>query len=272
MEKGLVRMAQGKIKSNSITNSEELVEYLSQKALNHASYKFYSNREKIHNIINTHSVYLSNGQNWNDVIDKENFNPKDSEYINFGLCLSFSKSENVAMWMLYSGNDGCMVDYTKNLISDILNTSQVSLGSFVDGSFVSKFVLERADFQIRVIDMLYYGESKNKEKYYVKRSDEVNDDFDSTLIDNVTFCKKTTPWSYENECRLIVSVKRALIKDAGITDAAIVFSEKYIVELLKQLYDSPNAINPAFNESRMRGKINWKLYRDCINCKNDHET
>ena len=93
MEKGLVRMAQGKIKSNSITTSEELVEYLSQKALNHACYKFYSNREKIHNIINTHSVYLSSGQNWNDVIDKENFNPKDSEHINFGLCLSFSKSE-----------------------------------------------------------------------------------------------------------------------------------------------------------------------------------
>lgn len=264
-------MAKGKIKSNSIATSEELVEYLSQKALNHVCYKFYSNREKIHNIISTHSVYLSRGQNWNDVIDKENFNPKDSEHINFGLCLSFSKSENVAMWMLYSGNEGCMVDYTKEVILDILNTTQVSFGNFVNGSFVSKLVLERADFQIRVIDMLYYGESKNKGKYYVKRSDEVNDDFDSTLIDNVTFCKKTTPWSYENECRLIVSVKRDLIKDAEITDAAIAFSKEYRAELLKRLYDSPNAINPAFNESRMRGKINWKLYRDCVNCKNDHE-
>ena len=67
-------------------------------------------------------------------------------------------------------------------------------------------------------------------------------------------------------------MKRALIKDAEITDAAIVFSEKNIEELINRIYDSPNAINPAFNESRLRGKINWKLYRDCINCKNDHET
>ena len=67
-------------KNGKVKNPKQYHKYFRRTSLISIS-KF--NRGTIHNIINAHSVYLSSGQNWNVVIDKENFNLKDSEYINF---------------------------------------------------------------------------------------------------------------------------------------------------------------------------------------------
>lgn len=85
--------SKGLIKSGQIHNKDELIQYLSEKANNHLYFKFYSKRERIETILKDHTIYLSDGSNWNDTIDRENFNDNPKEYKRFGLCLSFSKSE-----------------------------------------------------------------------------------------------------------------------------------------------------------------------------------
>ena len=45
---------------------------------------------------------ISNGANWNDVNDRTLMEANNA----YGLCLSCSTRENIAMWMLYGANHG----------------------------------------------------------------------------------------------------------------------------------------------------------------------
>lgn len=208
---------------------------------------------------------MSDGSNWNDAVDKENFNPNDSDLKRFGLCLSYSKSENVAMWMLYSGNDGVMIDYTKKIIKNILEAKYIELGHFEDGKFIMDRKLEKKEFDVKICDILYYGETKNgnkKTQLYVKRSDEINDEFDESLVEELTYSKKTLPWSYENECRIIVTIKKELIPGSS-NNVKISFSESSIKELKERIYESPNSRKKNYLPSALRNKMQWDLCKNC---------
>lgn len=88
--------------SNANWTKEEYVKHLREKGKNHTNYKIYSYGTRITDIIDETTLYLSDGQRWNDRIDRDNFCRKDQPR-RFARCFSFSKSENVAMWMLYGG-------------------------------------------------------------------------------------------------------------------------------------------------------------------------
>lgn len=253
------------IKDNSFENSDSLKSYLVEKAKNHTHFKYYSKSKYISNIIKNHTIYLTNGENWNDILDRENINNDNSDYENFAVCLSFSKSENVAMWMLYSGNDGCMIDYSKDIINQILKTDTIELGMFENEEFKQLKILNSNEFNILILDVIYYADSKkgNINEYYVKRSDEVNGNFQKSLVDNLSFQKKTLPWSYENECRIIVTIKKELLDNFQINTVAIKFPEEYKESLLYRVYDSPNSIKCNYQESALKRKINWNLCSDC---------
>ena len=252
-----------KLKNNSISDKKELISYLSEKAKNHKNYKHYTKAYKIETILNNSTIYLSNGSNWNDLIDKNNFNSDESENINFGICLSFSKTESIAMWMLYSGNEGCMIDFDSKTIDAILNARFVEIGNFVDGLFVPLEIINRDSFEISIFDIVYYNLNKDCKSVYIKRSDETNKEFPKVKIDELTFHKKTLPWSYENECRLVVSIKKEVIGNSTGDTVAILFSEKLIDGLKKRIYDSPNSKANKYKESSMKNKINWDLCYGC---------
>lgn len=105
--------------SDNLSSSDDLREYLREKGENHQYYKFYTSSVKVVKaILDTHSLCLSRGSNWNDLQDRANFNPDDSQEIRFGSCMSHMKAENVAMWMLYCKDDGYMIDFGRNVIKD----------------------------------------------------------------------------------------------------------------------------------------------------------
>ena len=253
---------------NNTGSKDELVAYLSAKAKKHKNYKHYTKLYKIETILNNNTIYLSNGNNWNDIIDKNNFNSDTNDVVNFGVCLSYSKSENIAMWMLYSGNDGYMIDYDSKTIKDILNTDTIEIGNFIDGVFVANKKFKSGLFDISIFDIVYYDSSNYHdgmtENVYVKRSNEINKEFPKEKLDNLTFQKKTLPWSYENECRIVVSIKKALLQNVIGDTVAIPFSNKHIDELKKRIYASPNSRENNYKESCLKNKINWDL---CYGCK-----
>ena len=148
-------------------------------------FKHYDSEDHIAYILSTNTIYLSNGINWNDLVDRANFNPIESLKIRFAFCFSFSKSENVAMWMLYGKNDGCMIDFNKEVIKEIISSNTISLGYFEAGRYNEVKKLENRDFDISIMDIVYYGEPKNRDSntYYVKRSDEVVQNYSSSIVD-----------------------------------------------------------------------------------------
>lgn len=249
---------------NSATDEKELQTYLSQKAHNHHYYKHYTALNRIENILENHTIYLSNGKNWNDKTDRDNFNNEKLDSVNYGVCLSFSKSENVAMWMLYSGNNGAMLDYDKETIQALLDTECIELGHFQDYRFHSEMTLKRGSFEISIFDIVYYNQEDAEDICYVRRSSEVYKKYPKWKVDALTYQKKTLPWSYENECRLVVSIKREIV--ACVYDAdtvAISFPKEKVVKLKKRTYHSPNSNDCKYVESKLKNKINWDL---CLHC------
>lgn len=253
--------AENTMKNNCAT-ADELQAYLRLKGSSHNYYKCYSSLKRIIGIRDSQELYLSNGEKWNDIVDRENFNENTNPYINFGKCFSFSKDESVAMWMLYGGiaKKGGMIDFTKKSMQSILNVPTIQIGNFDNEKFEPALELGKNQFEIYVTDVLYY--SKNSSGYYINRSDESCSALPEQVFDKLNGCKKTYSWKYENECRLIVAVSKELLSDK----CKMVRIDLKDIEMGKsfdRIYHGPNypLDNNTYDSlpSKLENTIDWSL-------------
>lgn len=248
----------------NISSPDDLKKYLRRKGENHRSYKTYSNQRFIREIINEQRIYLNDGSNWNDVADRAAFNDEHADYKNYGKCFSFSESESVAMWMLYGGIDNCgaMISFSKKDMKKIFDIGHVILGTFKDGAFVEYSRLDKGFFDIKLVDILYTR--KEYDGYYIKRSTEVGRFIDDKLIDSLgKECIKDVAWSYENECRLVVSIKKEYIKKDE-TVVKIDLSPFNFEESFSRVFHSPTFKGEEiYSKSELHGYIDWDLCSSC---------
>lgn len=265
---------------NCCDSAENLSEYLKIKGRNHNYYKCYSLMERAFEIKDKKKLYLSDGSTWNDIDDRKDFNCRDSGFVNFGKSFSFSKDENVAMWMLYGGINklGGMIDFTKKGINEILKTASVDVGYFrkdESGKVQFQKVTEVSskDFKIYATDVIYYDKNKNKNEnenenengsaYYINRSDEAFRRLPKEILEKMNGCKKSYSWSYESECRLIVSIDKNLLNDE-CKFVCIDLENMNLGKSLERLYRGPNypSYGPYIKEgleSYLTGTIDWNL-------------
>lgn len=186
----------------------EMVNYLCSKAENHNNYKIYTCESRLDTWIRDKALYLSNGKKWNDVDDRKRLNPTESSYPyeNFAMCFSFSKSESVAMWMLYGGmqNEGVMLDLRRRDIHKLIETPQISLGWWENDGFNHAATLSKEAFRIILSDVVYCSDPLEA----IKRSDARCDCLNEELITALGWRRKAYPWCYENECRLVVEIEK----------------------------------------------------------------
>lgn len=212
-------------------------------------------------------LFLSDGKNWNDIKDRERLNSNESDYQNFALCLSYSYSENVAMWMLYA-RKGCMIKYKKEFVLKILETDKIFVGYLDKSQFVTCKELGTDKFEIELFDMIYYGEPKSEDKekyYYIKRSTDVERKYDKSIVEELTYQKKEIPWAYENECRIVIKIKKADLPDVSNDKKLIVaipFSEDLNEE---QVVASPNGTdtNGKYAQGELAKKIQFNICEGC---------
>lgn len=245
-----------------VFNDKDLTEYLKKKGSNHNCYKYYSTISKIVSIRDNKCLYLSQGNNWNDITDRETFNSINYKNVNYGMCFSYSRDEKVAMWMLYGGikKESGMIDFTKRGIHSVLNTKAISLGCFdKNNNFIEKKVINRENFDLYCIDVIYYSENGNY--YCITRSDERYNSLKQPVFDNLLGCKKAFPWRYENECRLICSIARDLL-DENCKCVRIDLSEMDLGKSCERVYHGPNfSLSNTENTlpSKMDNCIDWDL-------------
>lgn len=190
----------------------ELKEYLREKAKTHNSYKYYAKIDYVKQIVRDKVLYLNNGAEWNDITDRGNLANGSEDSVLFGKCFSYSQDESIAMWMLYGGiyHQGAMIDFTRKGMAGVLEIPEITLGSFKDGRFCPLVTLQRPDFEVYITDIVYCDEKKR----YLKRSNESCIHVPKATLEQLGCCQKAYPWHYENECRLIVSVKKELVPDS----------------------------------------------------------
>lgn len=246
----------------------QLDNYLNAKAVNHKCYKTYTRLNRIQSWINSDCFYLDDGSNWNDTHDRQTFNSDNASVKRFGRCFSFSKSESVAMWMLYGGmqKDGAMLEFSQKGMRQLLSTSNIEIGNWIDEKFVSVASLNRNQFKLELKDILYTGPSaKPSNGVYIRRSDEVYHNAPSSVIKQLGFCVKSIPWSYENECRLILTVKKSVLpSDQSVTSAKIPFNGLLSQEDYTSIYCAPNFRGEKpYNASKLSDEIDWNLCHGC---------
>ena len=72
-----------------IGSQEKLEGYLREKAENHQTYRIYSDKLcRITGIVKNHYLYLNDGSNWNDTVDRDELNPPGSTEKIFARCMS----------------------------------------------------------------------------------------------------------------------------------------------------------------------------------------
>lgn len=261
-------MAEKQKKLSDVCGSPALLyEYLRNKAEGHNCYKVYSTFERLRYWEKTRSIYLSTGRHWNDTKDRNNFNFYQSDCVNFGLCFSFSRSESIAMWMLYGGmnHHGIMVDFKKSQIHEIISQQDViEFGYWEDNRFVKIMSIPSNELNIEIVDVLYVSADENKVSCDIKRSEELCKDIPRSIVNELDGVQKSFPWNYENECRLIVRVQREKM-NSNITTARIQVGNMYeVLKKEQRIVTAPNnKSNPEYRRSRLFGNIDWDLCARC---------
>lgn len=241
-------------------SAEKLSAYLRDKSESHNNYKCYSTLNRIVRIRDDKALYVGKPTSWNDVTDRSEFNNKSDNEV-FCKCFSFSRDESVAMWMLYGGIDskGGMIDFTKKAMKNIINTSQLILGYFKDNVFHEVSSVCKDDFDIYLTDVIYY--KKNTNNYYIRRSDEMIPNLSEEIFGALKCCKKVYPWQYENECRLIITIKKQFV-DQCCDTVKIDLSNMDLGKSFKRIYYSPNyPLKDKMNckNSDLDGTVDWLL-------------
>lgn len=245
---------------NACKSVTTMVDYLHSRAKNHNNYKIYTCESRLETWMHNKALYLSNGNKWNDTDDRKRLNPTDDSYpyVNFAICFSFSKSESVAMWMLYGGmqNEGVMIDLKRGDVKKIFETPQINLGWWENDRFNVVATLSKEEFRIALSDVIYCSDPLE----VIKRSDTRCDCSDEGLIEALGWRRKAYPWCYENECRLVIEIDKKRISDCRIDTAQIVVADMfYELETAGRIFRSPNSRCGRHLASRLSSRIEWNL-------------
>ncbi len=248
-------------------SADQTIAYLRRKGANHNFYKHYTSLDRVQNsIVDGKSLYLSRGDSWNDRADAARFNHDRCPTVNYAMCFSAGEDENVAMWMLYGGilSQGGMIDFTKKDMHQILTTPTIELGNFEGAPFVPLQSLSRDQFDIYLADMLYYTEHSSG--YRLTRGEDHASPVSQETFDELTMYTKKYAWSYEKECRLIVSIDKKYVQ-CDAKHIKIDISKLDLSASFGRLFAAPDRKAPpvqGFQSSKLGSDIKWNVCGDCI--------
>lgn len=263
-----------------------LDEYLKKRGRRHKYYRMYNKLPRLAgNYILNKKLYLTDGSDWNDVIDSQNFSDASNDIKYYGACFSFSTTESVAMWMLYGGlyDEGAMYNFTNNYMKSIVDYCDViKLGNFNSNGFVESHSLQKGDYSIYLKDVLYHTKNENENSSVILHGTTAINGVNNDLLSDAAPVLKEMPWSYENEVRLIIEIKRTekisgcKIIQIDLKGIEIKYKEdkkRNLSGANNKLYCSPKLLpsnsNPVYlkagnkikkiERSKLTNLINWQL-------------
>lgn len=246
---------------------KELEAGLRENALRHKNYNMYTAMDRAMCLALTGNLYISNGQAWNDIVDREIMQRRSA----FGICMSCSTIESMAMWMLYSGDkgkNGALVQFTPSIIKEIVELPTVELGKFDPCGKFSKnpLVLTRKDknFDIFMTDVIYTDTQEKDPSKLIASLGEDHEHLDQQLLESAGVFFKHYAWSYEKECRLIIKLspemqQKAIKNDFDTIRISLSVSAQRAIR--KRIVRSPvYAGKTDFGQvSTLFGNVDWNL-------------
>lgn len=247
---------------------ELLLKYLQENSGMHRNYKMYTSMERALDFLVTGDLYLSNGQKWNDVLDR---NRMDFRYT-FAQCFTYSTKENIAMWMLYSGKrgkNGVLLDFIPSVMKSIVGVGKIEIVKIKarkDVETVTILDLDKKEYAIYLQDILYTDQKK--EKVLVTYQNEHKYCEPTLLSDDRVFTKKYE-WSYEKECRLVIEpTERGIFKirkcESELKDGEYLMAKLHVKkykDMKQRMIKSPVYEGNVFHGkiSALDSEIDWEF-------------
>lgn len=203
-------------KFGELKSMNELEEYLGGREYGHGGYFHYTTLDIINNILQEKEFWISNVSNFNDELDKQQFNQQNLFY---SLCFSTGVNENLPLWYLYSGMDGRggRLGLSKAYIKRLIEHGTYTLYEMDGNSKNTKSAMQLVNdisMKIEFRDMLYQRTDFG-DKAFLKYNTMTNHIISSEDVDIYNNChpgfSKGLIWYYEKETRLLVK----LIGDAA---------------------------------------------------------
>lgn len=184
----------------------------------HGAYFYYTTLNTMDRILGEEGVlWLTSVSGFNDEKDTEQFG--EQERYSFALCLSTEKGENLPLWYLYAGADGCgaRLRMTPGSLRKMFEGSECSLvrekqeKGEEEWKTEKSFNLERGkNVEIELRDVIYAGNEGSKKfilKYGIQTNRKVTKaEYEIYQRAHVGFHKGLL-WQYEKESRLLAVVK-----------------------------------------------------------------
>lgn len=269
---------------NGIKDKNSLHQKLKEKGKKHKKYSFYGNKKAISETLRNSSIRLTRGNNWNDLIDRDNL--CNDGKIRFVKSFTYSFSENIAMWMLYSdvSENGFMLSFNQSTINDLLSDTKEIKIQFNNNDYS----IAINQFTIELIDVVYVGDGENndgnislkKSTYCLKNASKDDFPFDVSK-GKLDYYAKLYGWSYENECRLVVEIDQSCFgKDQLdlLNDNCYIDLKLNLEKNIPTLVLSPNCKEDNFiledvkikynlENSKYKNKIKWSMLTKYIEYK-----
>jgi len=165
----------------------------------------YTKLSKVDDIINKNVLLLSDGSNWEDIVDSGYFNTPTSKYVKYGLCLSCSEDENVAMWKSYA-KTGVVLEFTVDLLVTICNNSKVVFTD--DNGKEWEYTGSRS---LYLLEVQYGQETETSDHLYCKlnqKTKKLSLNMTEELRDVIRSFVKSKAWDFEKEWRLVLCISK----------------------------------------------------------------
>lgn len=259
--------------SASLESDEEvrrLYDILEIKSSRHRHYRHYLGEDRARQILSERAIYLTDGSSWNDKFDRDRFNPSLlTTKKRFGACMSYSSSENIAMWMLYGGRDGkgAMIDFDEKTLKSAKYNAAFECGYFDKGDFVPCEKLDSKDVIFSLVDVSYFRLIKDGDMAFeMKRSAEGERWVGVTeeLWNTMSPLSKHESWSFEQEVRFVASINRdALGKHPSRIKCIRIPLQLEDNFEDERVFSSPISDGGSFRDSELSGTVDWDLCKGC---------
>lgn len=244
-----------------------LLDYLAKKGSKRRNFRHYATRSRIANILNDSAFYLTDGSSWNDEYDKIRFNPQFSDFKRFGICLSATTSESIAMWMLYGGvkGNGAMINFDKVTLANAMSYPVYECGFFDHGEFETVATLDASEIDFALLDVLYFSSTHDGRVTVERIGEKRRFGVGEVALTGMSQIVKHAAWSYETEVRLTATVSKLALDNKASKITAIriplVPDESFV---RSRVFDSPVSDgNGDYCDSELLGTVAWDLCKDC---------
>ncbi len=240
-----------------------LSKLLRERGLRHNYYRRYQPRKFMEPMFDENCLYLTDGANWEDLVDKNNINMNVKNTKRYVCCFTYGNTENAALWLLNANikkEDGLMIRLPKKIMKQIIEeakNSKVELGRFDKNN---KFIKEKDKVKIEdaYITDLYYTTNRIESGIIIATYGENHITISEKEYEKTIQVSKAYPWKYENECRLIVEIENKGTKE----DVLKLPLNNELVQFIKNNCIVADPVhdfkNKEYKESQLKGNIKFR--------------